>query len=178
MAKQTRDELAAEILRDSKTWAPRTPRALARNEVDSTFRAAQDAIPERERILTNARKHTHEDYVAGWREQRTIASKGNKLTEDEKDELQRLRHLWGGLDCPYAQPPEVKVTLAGEGIPHLDAFVQEWLWNNHWWAAYAGQTIEEYLERCLKTDLYGPLSMAAVRNSPPMPEGYVVSTRR
>ena len=177
MAEQTRDELAADILKSVReSYKNRSPRAIARDEVGYAFRAAKDAIPERERILTNARKYTREDYVAGWQELNLIAQKSGKLDDDEKDELQRLRHQWAE-DSPYNQPPDVKVSLVGEGIPHLDFFVQEWLWDNLWWAAYQGQTVEEYISG-LRTSTFGPLFRVAIRNSPPMPEGYVVTTRR
>ncbi len=150
-----------------------SPRQLARNKRGQAHRDARDGVPERERILANARKYTYADYVAGWRTRGLIALK-DELTEDDKDELQRLNMKWG-YDSPYAQPAEVKVTLMGEGIPHLHEYVQDWLWDLHWWAVYRGKTLDEYLDTC---DLWGPLTRAAVHASPPMPEGYIVSTRR
>lgn len=155
----------------------RSPRAIARDERGRAFRASQDAVPERERILANARKYTYEDYVAGWRELNLIAQKPGKLTEDEKDELQRLRHKWSE-DCPYNQPPEVKVSLMGEGIPHLDAWLQDWLWDHLWFAERFGQTIDEHIRRGPATDLYTDAVVAALKASPPLPDNYVPSTRR
>jgi hypothetical protein len=173
MAEQTRDELAAEILKDSRTWAPRTPRALARDARRQAHRDVQALTPERERIIANMR-HPYAHYKTIMDRQTRIAVQ-DSLTEDDKDELAQT-HL-DMDDSPYLQPPEVKASFNGVGPDHYQEWLQEWFWDNHWWAAYQGQTIEVYLGG-LRHDLWGPLTRAAIKNSPPMPEGYVVTTRR
>jgi hypothetical protein len=169
---QTRDELAAEILADFRNSPPKSPRAQARDDRRHAAFEAREAIPERDRILANM-KHPFAHYQAIMDRQMRISMQ-DTLTEDDKDELAQS-HI-DIVDSPYLQPPEVKASFVGIGPDHYQKWLQEWFWDHIWWADYFGKTVDGYIGTL--SNLYGPLSRAAIKNSPPLPEGYVVTTRR
>ena len=65
--------------------------------------------------------------------------------------------------------------LEGIGPEHYRTHLQDWLWDILWAADYRGDTLEAYMAR---VESWGPVTLAALKASPPVPEGYILSTRR
>lgn len=164
------DDLVASI---RKSYANRSPRAIARDDRSREARQAREATPERDRIIANM-QHPFAHYKVIMDRQMVLAHK-DKLTEDDKDALSQT-HI-DMADCPYLQPAEIKAGFMLEGIgpEHYRTHLQDWLWDILWAADYRGDTLEAYMAR---VESWGPVTLAALKASPPVPEGYILSTRR